>query len=306
MKKKTLVIMAAGLGSRFGAGAGKKQVTPVDDAGHLIIDYSIYDAIRAGFEKVVFVIKPESREMFHKVIGSRVEKHIEVAYAYQTLEKFLPEGFVIPEGREKPWGTGHAALCARDEVPGAFVVINADDFYGRDAYEAASRFIDESDAETEHAMVGYNLRNTMTPFGSVARGVCTKDEEGNLVSVVERTKIEARGEDAAFTEDGETWTPISGDTTVSLNLWVFKNSIFDEMQARFANFLKDEIASNPLKKEYYLPSVSNQLLSEKKATFKVLPTKARWFGMTYLEDLPNTKANIAKMKENGEYPENLW
>ncbi len=306
MKKKTLVIMAAGLGSRFGAGAGKKQVTPVDDAGHLIIDYSIYDAIRAGFEKVVFVIKPESREMFHQVIGSRVEKHIEVAYAYQTLEKFLPEGFSIPEGREKPWGTGHAALCARDEVPGAFVVINADDFYGRDAYEAASRFIDESDDETEHAMVGYNLRNTMTPFGSVARGVCTKDENGNLVSVVERTKIEARGEDAAFTEDGETWTPISGDTTVSLNLWVFKNSIFDEMQARFANFLKDEIASNPLKKEYYLPSVSNQLLTEKKAAFKVLPTKARWFGMTYLEDLPNTKANIAKMKENGEYPENLW
>lgn len=306
MKKKTLVIMAAGLGSRFGAGAGKKQVTPVDDAGHLIIDYSIYDAIRAGFEKVVFVIKPESREMFHQVIGSRVEKHIEVAYAYQTLDKFLPEGVSIPEGREKPWGTGHAALCARDEVPGAFVVINADDFYGRDAYEAASRFIDESDDETEHAMVGYNLRNTMTPFGSVARGVCTKDDKGNLVSVVERTKIEARGEDAAFTEDGETWTPISGDTTVSLNLWVFKNSIFDEMQARFANFLKDEIASNPLKKEYYLPSVSNQLLSEKKATFKVLPTKARWFGMTYLEDLPNTKANIAKMKENGEYPENLW
>jgi len=306
MKKKTLVIMAAGLGSRFGAGAGKKQVTPVDDAGHLIIDYSIYDAIRAGFEKVVFVIKPESREMFHQVIGSRVEKHIEVADAYQTLEKFLPEGFSIPEGREKPWGTGHAALCARDEVPGAFVVINADDFYGRDAYEAASRFIDESDDETEHAMVGYNLRNTMTPFGSVARGVCTKDENGNLVSVVERTKIEARGEDAAFTEDGETWTPISGDTTVSLNLWVFKNSIFDEMQARFANFLKDEIASNPLKKEYYLPSVSNQLLTEKKAAFKVLPTKARWFGMTYLEDLPNTKANIAKMKENGEYPENLW
>ncbi|MBQ5770932.1 MAG: hypothetical protein IIW08_07130, partial [Clostridia bacterium] len=189
MKKKTLVIMAAGLGSRFGAGAGKKQVTPVDDAGHLIIDYSIYDAIRAGFEKVVFVIKPESREMFHKVIGSRVEKHIEVAYAYQTLEKYLPEGYEIPEGREKPWGTGHAALCARDEVPGAFVVINADDFYGRDAYEAASRFIDESSSETEHAMVGYNLRNTMTPFGSVARGVCTKDENGNLVSVVERTKI---------------------------------------------------------------------------------------------------------------------
>ena len=306
MKKKTLVIMAAGLGSRFGAGAGKKQVTPVDDAGHLIIDYSIYDAIRAGFEKVVFVIKPESRDMFHEAIGKRVEKHVEIAYAYQTLEKYLPEGFYIPEGREKPWGTGHAALCARNEVEGAFVVINADDFYGRDAFETAARFIDESDSETEHAMVGYALRNTMTPFGSVARGVCTTDEGGNLISVVERTKIEARGEDAAFTEDGETWTPISGDTTVSLNLWVFKNSIFNEMQARFAHFVNEEIKDNPLKKEYYLPSVSNQLLSEKKASFKVLTTKARWFGMTYLEDLPNTKANIAQMKENGEYPVNLW
>ncbi len=306
MKKKTLVIMAAGLGSRFGAGAGKKQVTPVDDAGHLIIDYSIYDAIRAGFEKVVFVIKPESRDMFHEAIGKRVEKHVEIAYAYQTLEKYLPEGFSIPEGREKPWGTGHAALCARNEVEGAFVVINADDFYGRDAFETAARFIDENQSETEHAMVGYALRNTMTPFGSVARGVCTTDESGNLVSVIERTKIESRGEDAAFTEDGETWTPISGGTTVSLNLWVFKNSIFDEMQARFAHFVNEEIKDNPLKKEYYLPSVSNQLLSENKATFKVLTTKARWFGMTYLEDLPNTKANIAQMKENGEYPENLW
>ena len=306
MKKKTLVIMAAGLGSRFGAGAGKKQVTPVDDAGHLIIDYSIYDAIRAGFEKVVFVIKPESRDMFHAAIGSRVEKHIEIAYAYQTLLRYLPEGFEIPEGREKPWGTGHAALCARDDVSGAFVVINADDFYGRDAFETAARFIEESESETEHAMVGYRLRNTMTPFGTVARGVCTTDESGNLVSVIERTKIEARGEDAAFTEDGETWTDISGDTTVSLNLWVFKNSIFDEMQARFEHFVQEEISDNSLKKEYYLPSVSNQLLSEKKAVFKVLPTKARWFGMTYLEDLPNTKANIARMKENGEYPENLW
>lgn len=306
MEKKTLVIMAAGLGSRFGAGAGKKQVTPVDDAGHLIIDYSIYDAIRAGFEKVVFVIKPESQEMFHKVIGSRVENFIEVAYAFQTLDQYMPEGTPIPEGREKPWGTGHACLCARNEVPASFVVINADDFYGKDAYLAASKFIDESASDTEHAMVGYELRNTISPFGTVARGVCMTDETGNLSSVIERTKIKAAKDDAAFTEDGETWTPLSGSTTVSLNLWVFKNSIFDEMQARFENFVKNEIADNPLKKEYYLPSVPNQLLSEGKATCKVLTTKARWFGMTYLEDLPNTKANIQKMKDNGEYPENLW
>ena len=306
MEKKTLVIMAAGLGSRFGAGAGKKQVTPVDDAGHLIIDYSIYDAIRAGFEKVVFVIKPESKEMFHQAIGSRVENFIEVAYAFQTLDSYMPEGVSIPEGREKPWGTGHACLCARNEVPGAFVVINADDFYGKDAYLAAAKFIDESASDTEHAMVGYELRNTISPFGTVARGVCMTDESGNLTSVIERTKIKAVEDDAAFTEDGETWTPLSGSTTVSLNLWVFKNSIFDEMQARFENFVKNEIADNPLKKEYYLPSVPNQLLSEGKASCKVLNTKARWFGMTYLEDLPNTKANIQQMKDNGEYPENLW
>lgn len=306
MEKKTLVIMAAGLGSRFGAGAGKKQVTPVDDAGHLIIDYSIYDAIRAGFEKVVFVVKPESREMFHEAIGSRVESFIEVAYAYQTLDKYMPADACIPEGREKPWGTGHAALCARKEVPGAFVVINADDFYGRDAFRAAAEFIDAGTSDAEHAMVGYCLRNTMTPFGTVARGVCSTDENGNLQSVVERTKIEARGNDAAYTEDGENWTPISGDTTVSLNLWVFKNSIFDEMQARFERFVKCEIASQPLKKEFYLPSVPNQLLSEGKAVFKVLNTQARWFGMTYLEDLPNTKASIKKMKDNGDYPEHLW
>ena len=306
MEKMTLVIMAAGLGSRFGGGKGQKQVTPVDEAGHLIIDYSIYDAIRAGFEKVVFVIKPESREMFHKVIGERVSPFIEVAYAYQTADKYMPEGVSIPEGREKPWGTGHAALCARDEVPGSFVVINADDFYGKEAFDAAYKFLASDKGENSHAMVGYKLRNTISPFGAVARGVCTADENGNLVSVVERTKIEARGDDAAYTEDGETWTPISGDTIVSLNLWVFKNSIFAEMEKRFHNFVKNEIADSPLKKEYYLPSVSNQLLNENAATFAVLPTKARWFGMTYMEDLPNTKANIQKMKDDGEYPEYLF
>ena len=229
MKKTTLVIMAAGLGSRFGAGKGQKQVTPVDDEGHLIIDYSIYDAIRAGFNKVVFVIKPESEEMFHKAIGARVSPFIEIAYAYQTMDRYMPEGVQIPEGREKPWGTGHAALCARDYVEGSFVVINADDFYGYDAYRAAHEFLMEDRADNEHAMVGYCLRNTMTPFGSVARGVCETDENGHLVGVIERTKIIARGNDAAFTEDGETYTDISGDTTVSLNLWVFQNSIFDEM-----------------------------------------------------------------------------
>ena len=303
MNKPVLVVMAAGMGSRYG---GLKQIDPVGAHGQLIIDYSIYDAIRAGFNKVVFVIKPESEEMFDKAIGARVRPFIEVAYAHQTLDKYMPEGTSIPEGREKPWGTGHAALCARDFVPGSFVVINADDFYGCDAFLAAHNFLMEEHSDNEHAMVGYRLRNTMTPFGSVARGVCETDENGNLTSVIERTKIVARGDDAAFTEDGETYEFLSGDATVSLNLWVFQNSIFDEMQNRFENFVRGEIADSPLKKEFYLPSVPNQLLDEGKAKFSVLPTKAKWFGMTYLEDLKNTRESILKMKNEGAYPAQLW
>ena len=231
---------------------------------------------------------------------------IEVAYAHQTLNDFLPAGFRIPEGREKPWGTGHAALCAHGQTPGDFVVINADDFYGADAYQTAIRFLNEPGAANAHAMVGYRLRNTMTPNGAVARGVCTVDENGHLLSVVERTKIVARGNDAAFTEDGETYTPISGDATVSLNFWIFRHSIFDELEARFHAFLKVGLNEKPLKAEYYLPSVPNQLLAEKKATVSVLPTSAKWFGMTYLEDLAETKANIRRMKDEGAYPERLW
>ena len=306
MEKTTLVIMAAGLGSRFGAGSGQKQVTPVDDEGHLIIDYSIYDAIRAGFEKVVFVVKPESEKQFHDAIGARVSPFVEVAYAHQTLDRFLPEGFSLPEGREKPWGTGHAALCARDEVPGSFVVINADDFYGADAYQTAYRFLHEPHAPNEHAMVGYKLRNTMTPFGSVARGICGIDANGCLTSVVERTRIEPRGNDAAYTEDGETFVPISGDTTVSLNFWIFQHAIFDEMRTRFEAFLRNGLGERPLKSEHYLPSIPNQLLNEGKATVSVLPTSAKWFGMTYLDDLANTRERIARMKAQGEYPRKLW
>lgn len=305
MEKSTLVIMAAGLGSRFGAGKGQKQVTPVDDEGHLIIDYSIYDAIRAGFEKVVFVVKPETEKQFHDAIGSRVSPFIEVAYAHQTLDRFVPAGFAVPEGREKPWGTGHAALCARDCVPGPFVVINADDFYGADAYRAAMEFMKTPHEDNEHAMVGYRLRNTMTPFGSVARGVCETGEDGNLLKVIERTKIVPRGNDAVYLDDGGE-TPLSGDATVSLNFWIFQKAIFEEMQNRFERFLRDGLASNPLKNEYYLPAIPNQLLAEDAAKVSVLTTNAKWFGMTYLDDLPNTKENIARMKAEGRYPQKLW
>ncbi len=302
----TLVIMAAGLGSRFGSGKGQKQVTPIADRGHLIIDYSIYDAVRAGFDRVVFVVKPESEQAFHEVIGKRVEPFIEVKYAHQTMTSYLPDGVNPPEGREKPWGTGHACLCAKDNVPDSFVVINADDFYGAGAFKAAMQFIKESTISTEHAMVGYKLRNTMTPNGSVARGVCETDDAGYLKAVVERTKIVPRGDDAAYTEDGETFVPLSGDSIVSLNLWVFKHGIFDEAEARFHTFVKNGLGGAPLKKEFFLPDIPKQLLREGKATIRVLKTSDKWFGITYMDDVANTKMNIAEMVKNGAYPERLW
>ena len=304
--KKTLVIMAAGLGSRFGAGQGQKQITPVDDNGHLIIDYSAYDAMVSGFEKVVFVIKPESREQFHQIIGANVACHMEVSYAFQTLNSCLPDGFAVPEGREKPWGTGHAALCSEGEVSDGFVCINADDFYGRSAFEAAARFLDFDTNENRHAMVGYALKNTVTPNGSVARGVCETDENGMLKTITERTKIYADGADARYTEDGEHFAFLSGDTPVSMNFWIFRHSIFDAMREGFARFLGERMPLNPLKQEFYLPDVPGSLIHSHKAEFAVLPTKEKWFGLTYLSDLPATRAGVQALREKGLYPEKLW
>lgn len=304
--KKTLVIMAAGLGSRFGAGEGQKQVTPVDENGHLIIDYSVYDAYVSGFEKVVFVIKPESKEKFHALIGANVSKHMEVAYAFQTLESCLPEGFTVPEGRVKPWGTGHAALCSESEVEDGFVCINADDFYGRSAFAAAARFLDEAHPQNRHAMVGYELRNTMTPNGSVARGVCETDGKGLLKTITERTKIVADGENARYTENGTDYLPLDGKTSVSLNFWIFNHSIYKAMKEGFARFLAERMPLNPLKQEFYLPDVPGSLLKSSEAEFEVLPTQEKWFGMTYLEDLPATRAGIKALKDRGVYPEKLW
>ena len=305
--KKTLVIMAAGLGSRFGAGAGKKQVTPVDDRGHLIIDYSAYDAMRAGFEKVVFVIKPESQEMFHQLIGANVARHMEVAYAYQTLTSALPEGASVPAGREKPWGTGHAALCAQAQVPDGFVCINADDFYGDEAFRQAAAFLDAPHADTCHAMVGFQLKNTMTPNGSVARGVCEVNEAGELCAITERTKIFADGENARFTEDdGKTFQPLCGSAPVSMNFWIFNHSIFDAMREGFKAFMAGRMQQNPLKAEFYLPDVPGQLIAQKAASFQVLPTGAKWFGLTYLEDLGETRRGLQLLKDAGKYPEELW
>ncbi len=303
MQKPTLVIMAAGLGSRYG---GLKQIAPVDDAGHAIIDFSIFDAVRAGFGRVVCIIKPENERDFREVIGRRIENHVDMQYAFQSME-ILPKGFCVPEGRVKPWGTGHAVLCARAYLDGSFAVINADDFYGRTAFQAICDFLTAPGDACEHAMVGYRLANTLTENGSVSRGVCQVREDGYLQQIVERTRIEAHGGGAAYTEDGgKTFVPLPAQTTVSMNLWGFRPSILPELERGFARFLAETLPSNPLRAEYYLPSVPDALIHAGKARVRVLSTAERWFGITYPDDMAMVRAAIAAKKDGGEYPEHLW
>ena len=300
MKEPTLVILAAGMGSRFG---GLKQIMPVDPFGHSIIDFSLYDAHRAGFRKVAFIIKHEIEEDFKASIGRRMEKYFDVQYVYQQLDR-LPEGYSVPEGRIKPWGTGHAVACCQGVVDGPFAVINSDDFYGRTAYSALYDFLSADRPENEHAMVAYLVKNTVTESGSVARGVCS-EKDGYLTDVVERTRIEKRGDDAAFTEDGETWVHLPGDTLVSMNCWAFGRSFLQELVNRFPAWLDANLPVNPLKCEYFIPLVVNDLLKEGKAAVRLLNCHETWFGMTYKEDMQTVKDAIAAMRADGTYPETL-
>ena len=302
MKKPTLVIMAAGLGSRFG---GCKQITPVDDRGHAIIDYSIYDALRAGFGRIVCVIKPEMEADFRAAIGNRIAQHADIVYAYQTLDR-LPEGFAVPEGRVKPWGTAHAVLCAADAIEGDFAAINADDYYGPGAFRLACDFLTSPHDPGDHAMVGYRIENTLTENGHVSRGVCSVDENGMLRSIDERLRIEPREGGAAFTEDGENYSFIPAGTKVSMNLWAFRHGILDEMKQRFVNFLNTNAVENPLKAEFYLPSVPDALIREGRGSVRVLETGERWYGVTYREDLEKVQAAMAELRRSGVYPEKLW
>ena len=297
----TLVIMAAGMGSRFG---GLKQMTPVDEEGHFIIDFSLYDAYQAGFRRVAFIIKREIEQTFRETIGARMEKWFHVDYVYQELDR-LPEGFAVPEGRRKPWGTAHAVACCRGVVEGPFAVINSDDFYGRGAYEAIFRFLTESEAPHHYAMLGYQLRNTVTEFGSVARGVCHV-QDGMLLDITERTKIFKRGQDAAYTEDGETFVPLSGDSLVSMNFWGFTPEILDEIWAAFPAFLTENLPANPEKCEFYLPTFVGSRLAEGKVCVRVLPCMETWHGVTYKEDLDSVKSAIGQLKREGKYPARLW
>lgn len=301
MKKPSLVIMAAGLGSRFG---GLKQMEPVDEYGHIIIDFSLFDAWRAGFRDLVFIIKPEMEKTFREVIGARMEKYFHITYVHQTLHA-LPVGYKVPADREKPWGTGHAVLCCKDVIDGPFTVINADDFYGPNAFSSIYNYLVSNTDESQYAMVGYRVRNTVTEYGSVARGVC--EVENNLLTgITERTKIFKNGRDARYTEDGEKFVDLPGDTIVSMNFWGFTSKMLNELDLRFAAFLDKALVSDPLKGEYFLPSVVNEQLIANTATVRVLPCEDTWFGVTYREDLNTVKKAIRIMKDSGIYKEKLW
>ena len=304
-KKPVLVIMAAGMGSRYG---GLQQIDPVDKEGHIIMDFSIYDAKQAGFEKVIFIIKKANEKDFKESIGDRMAKIMDVDYAFQELTD-LPEGFSVPEGRVKPFGTAHAILSCRDKIDGPFAVINADDYYGPHAFKEIYNYLSthEDDDKYRYTMVGYILENTLTENGHVARGVCTTDENHQLVGICERTHIEKRGDVTAYTEDdGATWTTIPAGSIVSMNMWGFTSSILKEIGSRFPKFLEENLPKNPMKCEFFLPSVVGELLAEDKATVEVLKSEDKWYGVTYKEDKPVVVAAIQKLKDEGRYPQKLW
>ena len=306
-KKPVLVVMAAGMGSRYG---GLKQIDPVGAYGEAILDFSLFDAHEAGFETAVIIIKEAIKKDFMEVVGKRLEAcPMEIRYAYQELDK-LPEGYTVPEGRTKPWGTSHAILCAREAIDGApFAVVNADDYYGKDAYKVIYEFLAKN-VETDKysfCMVGYELGKTVTENGSVARGVCVTNEEGFLTDITERTKIEKYEGGIHFTEDGgETWTELTEDTTVSMNLWGFTEGFIDEADATFPAFLDAALSGSNVKAEFFLPSTVSKLLGEDRATVKVLHSADKWYGVTYQADKPVVVAAIAEKTAAGVYPDNLW
>lgn len=305
MKKPVLVIMAAGMGSRYG---GLKQIDPVDREGHIIMDFSIYDAKRAGFEKVVFIIKKEDEKDFKEAVGNRMGQIMDVEYAYQDLHN-IPEGFEVPEGRVKPWGTAQAVLSAADCVDGPFAVINADDYYGKHAFETIYRYLTthEDDEKYRYTMVAYRLKNTVTDNGHVARGICELNEQKELTEINERTRIEKRENGIAYSEDeGNTWVYVEPDTLVSMNMWGFTRSILDEIKAGFPGFLEKGLRENPMKCEYFLPTVVSSLLTAGRATVAVLESEDKWYGVTYREDKPVVEQAIQKLKDAGVYPQKLW
>lgn len=304
IKEPVLVIMAAGMGSRYG---GLKQIETIDEEGHKIIDFSIYDAIRANFKKIIFIIKKEIEENFKSKIGDEISKYIQVEYVYQALDN-IPMGCSIPEGREKPWGTGHAVLSCMKVIDGPFAVINSDDYYGQSGFKMLYDYlISLDDRKLNYAMVGYNLENTLTDNGGVARGICKLDDNNMLIGITERTYIVKLEKGPAYTEDsGKTWTSILESNIVSMNMWGFSSTILKELNNRFEEFLEKQVHENPLKAEYFLPEVIGQLLNEKKATVKVLKSRDKWYGITYKADKERVVKEIFNLKQMGVYPKKLW
>ena len=303
MAEPILLIMAAGMGSRYG---GLKQMDPVGPDGEVILDYSIFDARRAGFKRVVFLIKHEIEADFRERVGQRIERFMDVRYAFQQVEK-IPAPYAVPDGRVKPWGTGHAVLCCRELLDAPFAVINADDYYGPGAFQAAyDALVGMENGGHGYVMVGYRLENTLSDHGHVSRGVCEVDENGLLQGIRERTHIIASCDGPLFTEDGETYRRLAPESLVSMNMWGFSPSLLDTLAQEFPAFLEKAAAENPLKAEYFLPTVVDGMLHRGEATVRVLPCPDRWQGVTYPEDKPIVKAALAQMAADGLYPTPLW
>ena len=303
--KPTLVIMAAGMGSRYG---GLKQVDKITEAGEIILDFSLYDAMMAGFDRAIFVIREEHREIFREIVDERAGRFMEIEYAYQDL-KDIPEGFEIPEGREKPWGTSHAIYACRELLDGPFLVINADDYYGQDAFVSVYEYLENAKAGEPYdfCMAGYMLENTITENGHVTRGVCEVDEQGCLKDIVERFKIQRRPEGICYlADDEETWVPLPEGPQVSMNFWGFTAEFVDELKKDIGRFFREDVPGNPLKSEFLLPRSVDRLVKAGKATVKVLPCHDKWCGVTYKEDKASVQAQLQAKKDKGEYPEKLW
>ncbi|WP_196002033.1 sugar phosphate nucleotidyltransferase [Clostridium sp. 1001271B_151109_B4] len=299
--KPILLIMAAGLGSRYG---GLKQIDKIGPNGEILLELAVHDAIKAGFEKIVFILRREIEEEFKELIGNKLEEYVEIKYVIQEIGN-LPEGYTVPNERTKPWGTGQAILCARDIIDAPFVAINADDFYGQEAFRKIYEFLINNKEENMYGMVGYKLCNTLSENGHVARGVC-KVKDGYLEEVIERTKIIKKDEAAFYTEDEENWIELDYNSTVSMNMWAFNINIFEELEIGFKRFLDTEVKLNPKKSEYFIPSVVSELLSNGKISVKVMESKDKWYGVTYKEDKDIVRSAIENMIKQGVYHKNLW
>ncbi len=294
----TLLVLAAGMGSRYG---GLKQIDPVGPAGETIIDYSIYDALRAGFGKLVFIIRKDIEQAFRETVGSRFENRVAVDYVFQSLED-IPSRFAVPAGRTKPWGTTQAILLAADAIHEPFAAINADDFYGAESYRELARHL--TSGSPDYAMVGFILRNTLSDFGSVARGVCQVSDDGFLRNIVELTKVERDGNGGRNTAPDGTVTKLSGDEPVSMNMWAFTHHVFDQLRTRFEQFLQQ--SGTDLKAECYIPNTVGELVRDGEARVKVLRSRDSWFGVTYREDRPRVVESVRGLIASGQYPERLW